>query len=502
MKFRAKKHANDRSVLNAADDAIVIGLFEDEGRGMSKTGQMADRLTGGQLSRHAAIDGFSGAPGNVLCVREPAGLRTRRLIAVGLGKAASYDRDAWLRAAQSAAKALGPAARSVTWALPAIAAWGDDVSGYALATILALRSVAYATTAYRSPPVPPPVVAAMLEVAVAVRAPHEEAMTQALAYASAVADGVDVARELGNAPGNVCTPAWLGEAAASLAAPGGLDVEVLGPAQLRELKMHALLAVGQGSDAPPCLIVMRHAGGLPDEAPVVLIGKGVTFDAGGISLKPGAAMDEMKFDMCGAAAVIGTMKAVAALGLRMNVVGIVAACENLPDGRAFKPGDVITGMSGKTIEVLNTDAEGRLILSDALTYAQRLKPAAMVDVATLTGAAVVALGHHYSALFANDEPLAAALLASGARSGDAAWRMPLGAPYQEALRSGIADMNNLGGAGAGATTAACFLERFVEGHAWAHLDIAGTAWRSGPEKGATGRPVALLVDFLARRARA
>ncbi len=497
MNFTARRFTTDRAVLRAGTDAVIVGIFEDTGT--VKCLAAADKLTGGQASRHARIAGFTGAAGSTLIVCEPAGLRTGRLIMAGLGNAKAYDRDAYVRAALTAAKAIGPAATSVTWALPATALWAGDVAGYAVSTVLALRSAAYVAAKYRSETMPP-AVAEGLEVAVAIQPTHEASMGAALAYAEAVADGVDMARDLGNAPGNICTPAYLNTMAGRLAAEGGLQVEIHGPAALREFGMEALLAVAKGSELPPSMIVLRHDGGQSDDAPVVLVGKGVTFDAGGISLKPGTAMDEMKFDMCGAAAVLGTLQAVARLRLGINVVGIVVACENLPDGRALKPGDVIKGMSGKTIEILNTDAEGRLILSDALTYAQRFKPAAIIDVATLTGASIIALGHHHSALFANDEKLAAELLAAADRSGDATWRMPLGAAYHEALRSNVADLNNLGGAAAGAVTAACFLERFAEEQVWAHLDIAGTAWRSGSEKGATGRPVALLTDFLAKRA--
>jgi leucyl aminopeptidase len=277
-------------------------------------------------------------------------------------------------------------------------------------------------------------------------------------------------------------------------------VEVLERRQMEALKMGALLAVAKGSDEPPKLIVLRYQGGPARQAPVVLVGKGITFDTGGISLKPAAEMDEMKYDMCGAASVLGTMRAVAEMKLALNVVGVVPTCENMPSGRASRPGDVVTSMSGQTIEILNTDAEGRLILCDALTYAERFKPAAVIDIATLTGACVIALGHHNSGMFSRQDALAAELVEAGRRTGDPCWRMPLDEEYQEQLKSPFADMANVGGRAAGAVTAACFLARFAKSYDWAHLDIAGTAWRSGANKGASGRPVPLLSGFLVGRA--
>jgi leucyl aminopeptidase len=282
-----------------------------------------------------------------------------------------------------------------------------------------------------------------------------------------------------------------------------LDIEVLERKQIEALKMGSFLSVSAGSDEPPRFIVIKHMGGKAKDAPVVLVGKGITFDSGGISLKPGAGMDEMKYDMGGAASVFGTMRAIAEMGLKLNVIGVVAACENMPSGRATKPGDIVTSMSGQTIEVLNTDAEGRLILCDALTYVERFNPAAVIDIATLTGACVVALGNHTSGLFTrHDEAhdnLANELLEAGKDANDVAWRMPLFDIYQDQLKSNFADIPNMGSPGAGSVIAACFLERFSRKYTWAHLDIAGTAWKSTP-KGATGRPVGLLTNFLLKRA--
>jgi leucyl aminopeptidase len=317
-----------------------------------------------------------------------------------------------------------------------------------------------------------------------------------LRVGEAIAAGVEIARECANRPGNHCTPSYLADEAKRLGKQHDLKVEVLDRKDVEKLGMGSFLAVAQGSHEPLKFIVARWQGGAKGAAPVVLVGKGITFDTGGISLKPAAEMDEMKFDMGGAASVLGTLRAVAQLKAKVNLIGIIPACENMPSGTAIKPGDVVTSMSGQTIEILNTDAEGRLILCDALTYAERFKPAAVVDIATLTGACVIALGHHRSGLFSTDDALAAELLEAGERAADPAWRLPLDEAYDEALKSNFADMGNVGGRAGGAVTAAMFLKRFTAKLRWAHLDIAGTAWKSGAAKGATGRPVALLTHYV------
>ncbi|MDE2161398.1 MAG: leucyl aminopeptidase, partial [Burkholderiales bacterium] len=317
----------------------------------------------------------------------------------------------------------------------------------------------------------------------------------------AIAAGVALARRCANLPGNHCTPSFLAEQARQLAKDHGLKVEVLERKDCAKLGMGSFLAVTQGSQEPPKFIVARWMGGPRNQAPIVLVGKGITFDSGGISLKPGAEMDEMKFDMGGAASVLGTLRAVAELKAKVNLIGIIPSCENLPSGTAVKPGDVVTSLSGQTIEILNTDAEGRLILCDALTYAERFGPALLVDIATLTGACVIALGHHRSGLFSNDDELAAELLAAGEAALDPAWRMPLDEEYDDALKSNFADMANVGSRAGGAITAAKFLQRYTAKQRWAHLDIAGTAWKSGAAKGSTGRPVPLLTHFVLGHAR-
>ena len=316
----------------------------------------------------------------------------------------------------------------------------------------------------------------------------------------AIAHGINEAKTLGNLPGNVCTPTYLARQARKKVNSLGLKVSILDEAKMRRLGMGSLLSVAKGSVEAPKLIIMEHRGGKSGAAPVVLVGKGLTFDAGGISLKPAAAMDEMKYDMCGGASVFGAMTAIAEMRLALNVIGVVPSSENLPSGSANKPGDIVTSLSGQSIEILNTDAEGRLILCDALTYVEKYKPAAVIDIATLTGACVVALGAHVSGLFSKDDKLADELLAAGKHIHDRCWRLPLLDDYQQELDSNFADMANIGGRMGGAITAACFLSRYTGKYRWAHLDIAGTAWNSGKSKGATGRPVAQLVQFLMNRA--
>jgi leucyl aminopeptidase len=323
---------------------------------------------------------------------------------------------------------------------------------------------------------------------------------QAIINGKAIASGENMARELGNLPGNICTPSYLAEQAKAIATEFNMKLKVLNEKAMEKLSMGALLSVSRGSRQEAKLIILEHSGGRSKDAPIVLVGKGLTFDAGGISLKPSQAMDEMKYDMCGGASVLGTMRSIAEMKLPLNVVGIVPSSENLPDGAANKPGDIVTSMSGKTIEILNTDAEGRLILCDALTYAERYKPSAVIDIATLTGACVVALGAHASGVFSNRDNLAQEIIDAGEKTLDRAWHMPLWDEYDQQLKSNFADMANIGGPKAGAVTAACFLARYTKKYDWAHLDIAGTAWLSGSKKGATGRPVRLLCQFLRNRA--
>ena len=324
---------------------------------------------------------------------------------------------------------------------------------------------------------------------------------KAVEHGLAIAKGVKVTKDVANMPPNICNPAYLWEQAQQMAEEyGSVSVEVVNEANMKDLGMNSYLAVGRGSENESLMSIIHHKGGADDQAPLVLVGKGLTFDSGGISLKPGDGMDEMKYDMGGAASVLGVMHTVAALNLPINVIGVLAGCENMPDANAYRPGDILTTMSGQTVEVLNTDAEGRLVLCDALTYVERFDPETVVDVATLTGACIIALGKHATGLMSTHNPLAHELLNASEQASDRAWRLPLWDDYQEQLESPFADMANIGGRPAGSITAGCFLSRFTKKYNWAHLDIAGTAWNSGKNKGATGRPVPMLAQFLMNRA--
>jgi leucyl aminopeptidase len=366
--------------------------------------------------------------------------------------------------------------------------------------VMVARECVYQFTRMKSKSEDPPPALKRLALSVADRGALRRAAT-GLEQGLAVAHGMNLAKDLGNLPPNVCTPSYLAEQARELAKHYRMKVTVLEQADMERLGMHTLLSVAQGSAQPPKFITLEHRGGPAKTKPVALVGKGITFDTGGISLKPAGEMDEMKFDMCGAASVLGTMKTVGEMRLPVNVVGVVPTTENMPGGRATRPGDIVKSLSGQTVEILNTDAEGRLILCDALTYVERFQPAAVIDIATLTGACVIALGHVASGLFANDEGLARDVMNAADTAYDRVWRMPIWEDYQEQLKSNFADFANIGGRPAGAVTAACFLARFTQKFKWAHLDIAGTAWKSGREKGATGRPVPLLTQFLINRAK-
>ena len=367
-------------------------------------------------------------------------------------------------------------------------------AGVLRAVVTAAADSSYVYTTTKSKPTGRSLVQLVVGVASSAQSQAE------FAQACAVVKGVEMAKEWANRPGNHATPSMLADVARKLGKAPRIKTEVLGPREVAKLGMGAFMAVAQGSEEPLRFIVMHYNGAAKTQAPVVLVGKGITFDTGGISLKPAPEMDEMKFDMGGAASVLGVFAALAEAQPAINVVGLIPSCENMPDGRAVKPGDVVTSMSGQTIEILNTDAEGRLILCDALTYAQRFKPRAVIDIATLTGACVIALGGVRSGLFATDDALAGALQQAGEDALDPCWRMPLDDEYAEGLKSNFADMGNVGGRPAGAITAAKFLQKFVGEAPWAHLDIAGTAWKGGAAKGATGRPVGLLVQYLAQLA--
>ncbi len=468
----------------------------------SRVFEAADRASGGRLSSLAGQAGFNAKAGKVLMLYGIEGLRAGAVLLVGLGSAAEADLSTLRKAAAAAAHQLTE--RRVTdavWTLHQVDVDGTDPYTRLRESLIALRHALYRFDQFKQEPDKDelPRLERLRPWLEADQDPDRA--NRALAQARAVAAGVDLARDLGNLPGNVCTPGYLAEQARVLALNfPELDVTILEQEGMEELGMGALLSVARGSRQPPKLIVMSYHGAGEGIKPITLVGKGLTFDAGGISLKPSEKMDEMKYDMCGGAAVFGVLRACLELKLPLNVVGVVPASENLPDGNANKPGDIVTSLAGKTIEVLNTDAEGRLILCDALTYARRFTPDTLIDIATLTGACIVALGRHPSGLFSRDDDLARELTRAGEASGDRTWRLPLWDDYQEQLKSRFADVANIGGRDAGAVTAACFLARFTEDLRWAHLDVAGTAWVSGERKDATGRPVPLLCHYLIDRA--
>ena len=476
---------------------LVAGVHE--GRQLTEAARRIDEAAGGAVARVLADGDLGPSVGATTLMHRPGGVPAGRVLLVRLGPRAGIEERDFRKAARAAASALkGTGARSAADFLTEAEVEGRDCAWKVRQLVDAHADASYRFDEFKSDRDKRP--APRLESVALHVGGERDAASRALDEGVAISAGKDLARDLGNRPGNVCTPSHLASCAADLGECfDTVTVDVLDEARMRDLGMGALLGVARGSREPPRLIDLRYSGADDDRAPVVLVGKGVTFDSGGISLKPAGEMDEMKFDMCGAASVLGTIRAVAELALPLNVVGLVPAVENLPDGNAVKPGDILTSMSGQTIEVLNTDAEGRLILCDALTYAERVEPAAVIDIATLTGACIIALGHAATGMFTNCRELGDALLDAGARTGDRCWELPVWPEYAERLESNFADVANVGGRPAGSITAASFLARFVREQRWAHLDIAGTAWQSGKSKGATGRPVPLLVQYLLDR---
>jgi len=475
---------------------VAAGVFES--RKLSAAADALDKAARGRIRevlRSGDMDGKAGA--TRLLYRMP-GISAERVLLVGLGQEKEFGEKQFRDCARAAFTTIydtgAPDAQLFLTELPVS---GRDATWKARQLVLAAADVAYRFDRMKSKKSEP---RPLTHVALSTSVRHDAAAAErGLREGRAIAAGMGFTRDLGNLPANICTPTYLAEEAVRLGREWKLAVDVLEQKDMEKLGMGSLLSVSKGSRQPPKFVVLRYSGAGKKDPPVVLIGKGITFDTGGISIKPAAEMDEMKFDMCGAASVLGTLRAVAELKLKLNVVGLVPTCENMPGGAASKPGDIVTSMSGQTIEILNTDAEGRLILADALTYAERFEPQAVVDVATLTGACVIALGHVCSGLFANKDALARELQVAGAESWDRVWQLPLWDDYQEQLKSNFADFANIGGRAAGSVTAACFLSRFARKYDWAHLDIAGTAWKSGKEKGATGRPVPLLTTFMMKR---
>lgn len=477
---------------------VVAGVFEP--RRLSHAAEQLDKETNGYISSLLRRGDLEGKVGQVLLLHNAPNTLSDRILLVGCGRERELGDKQYQEIITKAINTLND-----TGSMEAVC-YLTDLNVKGRDTYWKIRQAVESTheTLYRfdqlkskkdTPRRP------LRKTVFSVPSRRDLAISeQAIREGVAIAQGVCLAKDLGNLPGNICTPRHLAEKANKLAKIyPTLTTTILEESEMEELGMGALLSVSRGSRQPAKLIIMEHRGGSADDKPIVLVGKGLTFDAGGISLKPAAGMDEMKYDMCGSASVFGTMQTISELQLPLNIIGIVPSSENMPDGDANKPGDVVTSMSGQTIEILNTDAEGRLILCDALTYAERYEPEAVIDIATLTGACVIALGAHASGLFGNHSPLVHDLLNAGKSSGDRAWEMPLWEDYQEQLKSNFADMGNVGGREGGSITAACFLSRYTKKYHWAHLDIAGTAWKSGASKGATGRPVPLLTQYLLDR---
>ncbi len=472
---------------------VVLGIHA--GQELTPAAKRIDQASKGALKK--ALGDLAGRTGSTLLLRGLAGVAAERVLLVSLGERKDYGEAAYrdaVRAAAAALKDLG--ARDAALFLVDTKVGARPLSWNVTHAALGVRDAFYRFDELKTQKksASPSLARVVLPLS-----PKKE-LQEALDQAQATADGAALARDLGNLPPNICTPGYLADQAKKLAKDFKLGVEVLERRDMERLGMGAFLAVARASHQPPKLIVLRYSGAGKAKKPLVLVGKGITFDTGGISLKPAAEMDEMKYDMSGAASVLGAIRALAGMRAPVNVVGVIPTCENMPGGAASRPGDVVTSMSGQTVEILNTDAEGRLILCDALTYAARYEPEALIDVATLTGACVIALGHVATGLFANDQKLADHIREAADEAWDRVWQMPLWDDYQEQLRSNFADFANIGGRPGGSITAACFLARFTREQRWAHLDIAGTAWKSGREKGSTGRPVPLLVRYALKHA--
>lgn len=477
-------------------DCLAAAIYD--GGELSPSAAQLDEDSQGAVQRVIDSGDITGKAGQTLFIHHVSGIKSARILLVGFGKKGKTTENDFNTATTALAQVLNQSgAQTAAFAVAEVemvnrsAAW--KVRQTACNTETALYQ--YTQTKSSNKPVEKP----LIQLSFMADEADTAALGQAMAQGSAIGKGMNLAKELGNLPGNICTPTYLAEQAVKLGQQyDSVTTTVLEEADMEKLGMGSFLSVSRGSRQPAKLITMKY-NGAGDARPVVLVGKGLTFDAGGISLKPSQGMDEMKYDMCGSASVLGTIQTIAELGLPINVVGVVPSSENLPDGDANKPGDVVTSMAGKTIEILNTDAEGRLILCDALTYSERFDPEIVIDIATLTGAVIVALGSVTSGVMANNQTLADDLIKAGNDSFDRAWQLPIWDDYQQQLDSNFADIANVGGKEAGSVTAACFLSRFTEKFTWAHLDIAGTAWNSGKAKGATGRPVPLLVQYLLNR---
>ncbi len=472
-------------------DCVIVGVYKNQQ--LSSAATQLDDAAQGAITAHLQLGDFSGEKNTTALLYHLPHITAKRVLLVGMGEKDKLSLENFATLTKTAVGVLKKAKIANAIAFLTDEAATEWLEAAVRQSITAVADSTYRFTTYKSKPDEAPALESWT-VAHTICGDFDAPLKQGIA----IAQGMQVCRDLANTPGNVCTPTYLADIAKELAsACDKVDVNVLEEDDMEALGMGSFLSVAKGSDEPGKMIILQYHGGEADSAPFVLVGKGITFDTGGISLKPGLNMDEMKFDMGGAASVLGTLTACVAMQLPLNIVAVVAAAENMPSGRASKPGDIVTSMAGKTIEILNTDAEGRLVLCDALTYVERFNPAAVIDIATLTGACITALGHHTSGLLSNNDALADEVLAAGKQACDEAWRLPMGDKYQEQLKSNFADMANIGGPAGGTITAACFLSRFTENYPWVHLDIAGTAWKA---KAATGRPVPLLCQVLLNRA--
>jgi leucyl aminopeptidase len=488
MKFSIKTYQLDKQ----RSDVLVIGVYDS-----LKLANDKSSLNASTVSHIATIlkhGDMSGKTGSSLILYNVPGTKIPKILLIGLGKEKELDGKKYRAAVRAMVYALKKMdVKSVISYLQNVSIKETDIAWNVEHFVNEVMDASYEFSDLKTINKK---LKKTFDFLITIDKKNQKIVELALKKSFALAKGIELTKTLGNLPPNICTPTYLGKKAQEIGKEHGMKIDVLDQKQIEKLKMASFLGVAKGSRQPPKFIVLQYSKGKKTQKPIVLVGKGITFDAGGISIKPASDMDEMKYDMCGAASVLGTFKTIGLLNLPINAIGIIPACENLPDGLALKPGDILTSMSGQTIEVLNTDAEGRLILCDALTYAERFNPDVVIDIATLTGACVIALGHHASGLYSNDDKLAKDLESAGQVSLDRAWRMPLWEDYQSQLDSNFADMANIGGRAGGSITAACFLSRFAKKYKWAHLDIAGTAWKSGKAKGATGRPVGLLTQYI------
>jgi leucyl aminopeptidase len=484
---------------NQQTDCVIIGVYENNQQ--TPAAIHVDKISSGIVTQLIERGDIKGKNAEVLWINYIPDCAIKRILVVGLGKKDKLTPKLFRKALSSAISAIkASSVISVRCALIDAEIKDKDISWKTRQIIEVFDDAIYKyqeTKSEKSPTL------TLKNISIYALDTEKHQAERGLQQGTAIAHGVELSKFLADLPGNYCTPTYLAEQASIVANQfDTMDIEVLEESDMEALGMGSFLSVSRGSRQPAKLIVLNYQGGEKDSKPIVLVGKGLTFDAGGISLKPGGGMDEMKYDMCGGASVIGTLKAAAEMNLNINIVGIIPSSENMPDGDANKPGDIVTSMAGLTIEILNTDAEGRLILCDALTYAKKFNPEVVIDLATLTGACLVALGRVPSGMLGNDDALCDDLISASKTACDSLWRLPLWDEYHEQLKSNFADLANIGGRDAGTITAACFLSRFTEDYRWAHLDIAGTAWRTGSNKGSTGRPVPLLSQYLIDRANA